>query len=138
MAVFQRLPQHLEDGTVEFGQLVKEQHPVVCKADFTWGGVRAATDHRHLRDGVVRTAERSLGDERSAPWQLARHRVYLGRLQAFAQGQRREDGRQTLGHHRLAAAWRAHHDDIVSAGGGDFEGTLDTLLPFHLGKVEVE
>ena len=37
-----------------------------------------------------------------------------------------------------AAARRAYHDEIMSAGGGYLHGPLDVLLPLHLGEIVVE
>ena len=59
-------------------------------------------------------------------------------LQTFCQGEGRQDARQALGHHRLATAWRSDEDDIVPASRSNLQGTLHSLLPFHIGKVKVE
>ena len=39
------------------------------------------------------------------------------------------------GEHRLAAAWRADHEDVVAAGRRDLERTLHVLLAAHVGEV---
>ena len=43
-----------------------------------------------------------------------------------------------LGEHGFAGAGRADHQDVVTAGSGDFEGTLGGLLAAHVGEVEGE
>ena len=64
--------------------------------------------------------------------------VDLGGLQRFFKGERRQDGRQPLGQHRLAGAGRADHQHVVAAGGGDFEGALGRVLAAHVSEVDRE
>src|SRR5258707_1183548 len=53
-----------------------------------------------------------------------------------AVGQRRQDGRQPRGQHRLAGAGRADHEQIVAPGGGDFERALGALLALDVLEVD--
>ena len=84
---------------------------------------------------MVRRTERPDSDERILLLHLARYAVNLCRLQRLLQTERRQDGRHALGQHRLSTAWRAYHNDIVTAGGGNLQCPLDALLPLHIGKV---
>ncbi len=57
---------------------------------------------------------------------------------ASSKGERRKDRGQPLGEHGLAGAGRADHEDVVAAGGGDFEGALGGLLSAHIFEVDRE
>ena len=61
--------------------------------------------------------------------------VDLRGLQGLPPGQIREDGGQAAGQHGLARPGRAHHAEVVAAGGGDLQGALHVFLPLHVGKV---
>lgn len=63
LPVFEWLSQHLQGVFVELRELIAEEHAVVCQTDLSRHGVVATADQCHLRDGVVRCAERPLGDE---------------------------------------------------------------------------
>ena len=58
-------------------------------------------------------------------------------LQALGGGQRRQDGRQSLGQQGFARAGRADHQDVVTAGRGDEQGALGVVLAFHIDEVLV-
>ncbi len=62
----------------------------------------------------------------------------LGRFQCLGQRHRRQDARQAAREHRLAAAGRADHQDVVAAGGRDLERALRVILPFHFGEIHVD
>ena len=128
VAVFERLAQDFENVAGEFGQLVEEEHAVVGEADFAGARDHAAADEAGVGDGVVRRAEGALGDEARVRVEHAGDGVDLGGLEGFVETQRREDGGQALGEHGLAGAGRADHEDVVAAGGGDFEGALGDVL----------
>ena len=61
--IFQRLSQHFEYGTLEFGQFVKEKNAVVRKGNLAGLWILSATDKGNLRNGMMWTAERALGNE---------------------------------------------------------------------------
>ena len=121
---------------MKFGQLVQKQHAVVCQGDFARLGVLAAPDHRYVGDGVVRAAERPYGHQSAVGGDLAGDRMDLGGLKRFGKGHGRQDGCDAFGQHRLSAAGRPDHDDVVPAGGRDLQGTLDVFLAFYIGKVQ--
>lgn len=109
-AILERLAQHLECFFPEFSKFVGKEYAVVSQRNLARLGIGAATYERHLRDGVVRSAEGSLRDERGIAPKLAGDGVYLCGLQAFCQRQWRQNAGQTLSHHRLATAGTAHHN----------------------------
>ncbi len=47
----------------------------------------------------------------------------------------REDGGQAAGQHRLAGAWRTDHQQVMAAGGGDFQGAFGVMLAAHIGNL---
>lgn len=136
--VLERLAQHLEGMLVELGQLVGKEHTIVGQAYLAGHGVGAAAHECHLGDGVVRTAEGALGDERRVAAQLAGDGVYLRGLQTLCQREWWHDGRETLGHHRLARAGRPDEYHVVRACRCHFESALHVLLSAHIGKVDVK
>ena len=64
MSVFEWLAQYFEYATVELGQLVEKEYSVMRQADFARLWSTSSAYHRHLRYGVMRTAERTHGYER--------------------------------------------------------------------------
>ena len=62
--LLERLAERLEHVAVELRELVEEQHPVVGERHLARRQARSATDHRGVRDRVVRRAERWPADER--------------------------------------------------------------------------
>ena len=105
------------------------------QADFAGHGEAATAHEGDGRNGVVWAAEGAHGHQRGALGQFARHAVDFGRFEGFAQGERWHDGRQALGHHRLARTGAAYQQDVVSAGTGDLKGALDVLLSLDVGEV---
>ena len=137
LAVLERLAQHLEHVAAELGQLVEEEHAVVRQRHLAGPRDGAAADQAGVGDGVVRRAERPGRDERPVRARSAADRVDPRRLERLVERQRRQDGRQPLGEHRLARAGRADHQDVVAAGRGDLERALGVLLAVDLGEVDV-
>ena len=60
----------------------------------------------------------------------------LGGFECFLQSERREDGGHALGEHRFAGAGRTDKQNVVTAGGGDFEGAFDGFLAFDVGEIK--
>ena len=56
-------------------------------------------------------------------------------LQTLCQRQGRQDGGQALGEHRLAAARRTYHDEVMTTGSRYLQRPLDAFLTFHIGEV---
>ena len=67
--------------------------------------------------------------------QKARKRVDHRGFQRFRRGQGRQDAGKPCGEHRLAAAGRADHEQVMPPGGGDFQRAFGAFLAFHLAKV---
>ena len=136
-AVFERLAEDFEDVAGELGQLVEEEQAVVGEGDFAGARDHAAADEAGVGDGVVGRAEGPVGDEAFVAIEHAGDGVDLGGLEGFFETQRREDRGQALGEHGLAGAGRADHEDVVAAGGGDFERALGDVLAADVAEVGV-
>src|SRR5438034_8735789 len=72
----------------------------------------------------MRRAERPSRHERLADRQHARHGVDLRGLECLVETHLREDGGEPPGEHRLAAARRADHQNVMPPSGGDLERAL--------------
>src|SRR6185369_15864952 len=84
---------------------------------------------------MVGSAERSAGHQGLAGRKQPYDAVDLGRLQGFLQGERRQDGCQAFGQHRFAGSGRPDKQDVVTAGGGNFQGALYRFLAFDFGEI---
>ena len=138
MLVFQRLAQYLKQSVPELGQFVQEQHAAVAQADFARPRVMPAPDQPHIGRSVVRRTERSLPYHWLVRRQETADAVYLGDLQRFLIGQRRQNGAQRAGEQSFAAPRRPHHDNVVTTGGGNLKSALHVLLPLDVGKIDAE
>ena len=69
--VFEGLAQHFERGFAELRELVGKEYAVVCERYFARLRVHSAAHERDFGDGVVRSTERTLRDERRAAPQFA-------------------------------------------------------------------
>ena len=136
VAGLDRLAQGLEHGARELRQLVEEEDAVVGEADLAGLRAAAAADDRRHRGGVVRGAE-GAGAGDAALVEEAGEGVDHRGLERLGGLERRQDAGKARGEHRLAAAGRADHQQVVAAGGGDLERALGLLLALDLGEVLV-
>ncbi len=136
--VFERLAHDFEHVARKLGQLVEKEQAVVRERDFAGTRNDAAADQAGVGDGVVRRTERALGNEAGRGIEHSGDGVDLGGLERFFKGERSEDRGQALGEHGFAGAGRADHEDVVAAGGGDFESALGGLLAAHIFEVDGE
>ena len=63
LAVFQGLPQNLQDIALEFRQFIKEKYAVVGERDLAWPGNLPASDETGIGNGMVRGAEGPGGNQ---------------------------------------------------------------------------
>ena len=136
-AFLERLAQHLEHVPAELRHLVEEEHAVMREADFPGPRMRSAADQRDVRYGVMRRAERPLGQAAASRAEQARHRVDRRRLERLVEGQRRQDRRHAPRHHRLAGAGRADEQHVVPAGGRDLERAARERLALDVGEIDI-
>jgi hypothetical protein len=134
-AVFEGLAEDFEGGTAVFGEFVEEENAVVGEGNFARARVGAAAEEANVGDGVVGTAEGAAGDEAFARVEESGDGVDAGGLDRFLLGHVGHDGGHAFGEHGFTGAGRADHDDVVSAGSGDFEGAFDVVLAFDFVEV---
>ena len=134
-AVLEGLAEDFEDVAGELGELVEEEEAVVGEGDFAGARDHASADEAGVGYGVVGGAEGAVGDEAFVAVEDAGDGVDLGGLEGFFEAQRGEDGREALGEHGFAGAGRADHEDVVAAGGGDFQGALGDVLAADVAEV---
>ncbi len=134
-SLFERLPQHFEDAAIELRHLVQEQHAVVRERDLPGAWNRPAADERHVGDGVVWRAERPRGEQARPCGQRSGHRMDRRAFQRFLERERRQNARQPPGQHRLPGAGRAGQEQVVTAGGRDFERTPGKQLPTDVREI---
>jgi hypothetical protein len=77
----------------------------------------------------------SPGDQRLPGREQAHDAVNLSGLERFIERERRQNRGEAFREHRLPRARGTDEQDIVTAGGGNLQGALDALLPFHFGKI---
>ena len=97
----------------------------------------AASDHAGVRDRVVRRPKGAGRQQRFARSHAADGRVDAGRFEALFGCEWRKDRGHAAGEHRLPAAGRTQHDDVVAAGRGDGQRPLGELLAADVAEVHV-
>ena len=135
LAGLERLAQRVERRRLELRQFVEEQHAVMRERNLAGPGAQSAADQRGHRRGMMRRAERPPVGER-AVLDLARDRRDHRHFEQLRGRQRRQDGRQTRGEHRLAGAGRTDHQQVMTAGGRDLERALGAFLALDVGEIE--
>lgn len=86
LSLFEGLPECFEDGALELGQLVEEEHSVVGQGDLARSGVGVAAEQSCIAGGMVRGTEGAPGDQRLSWCQLSHHTVDLGGFESLGQG----------------------------------------------------
>ena len=109
LAILQRLTHHFEHTPVELRQLIEKQYPIMSQADLSRLRISSPAYHRHIRNGMMRRAERTLYHQGSLHPYLSCYRMDLRCLQRFMQGERRKNSRQPFCQHRLAASRCTYH-----------------------------
>ena len=89
------------------------------QGDLPGAGVGSATDQTGIRDRMVWRSKHAPGDQGLVGRQEAEDRMNLGDLKGFFKGLLRQNRRNAPGEHRLAAAGRSDHQDVVPTGGSN-------------------
>ena len=132
--ILERLPESLQGGPVELGQLVQEEDPVVCEGHFARRHTRATADHCGVGDGVVRSPERPPANQ---PANLSRagHRGDDRGYTSLLVIQGWEQTRHGAGQEGLARARRADHDHAMPAGQCQLESPPPLELTANFGQI---
>ena len=138
-AVLERLPQRLENGARELGQLVEEQHAAMGERHLARSRARTAADDRRRGRSVVRRAKRRHRTRARVP---GGSRPATEWIRVTSSASARVSGGRIPGkparEHRLAGARRPHEQEVVRAGGGDLERTAGALLSAHVREIGCE
>jgi len=113
LAALDRLAQRIEDGALEFGQLVEEQDAEMREADLAGADAQPAAGHRRHAGRMVGGAEGPLARDPSA-LQGARDRGDHRYLQRFGRSEVGQDAGQAGRQQRFARAGRADHQHVVA------------------------
>ena len=107
----------------------------MSQRDFAGARPGAAAHQPSITDGVMRRAKRPFPNQRRIRRQQTGHAVNFGHFQSFVDGHAWQNAGQRPGDERLTGSRRARHDDVVSAGSGNFHGPFDVLLAHNVGKI---
>ena len=61
--------------------------------------------------------------------------MYARHIQSLGSGKRRQYGWNASGKHCLAGSRRTYHEQVMSAGNGNFNGTPGDVLPFDIREI---
>jgi len=106
------------------------------QGDFAGSGIHIAAEQAGVARGMMGRAKGTPGDQSLPGPKEADDAVDLGGLKGFFEGQRWQDGWEPFGEHRFAGAGGADEEDVVAAGGRDFERAFRGLLAFDLFEIE--
>ena len=91
LAILNRLAQHLKRLLAELRQLIEKEHAVMGKRHLARARNTPATDHRHRRGCMMRTAEGACGNKSRVLAEQSRDTVNLRDLDGFFLRQLRQD-----------------------------------------------
>ncbi len=134
--VFHGLAERLEDAAAELWEFVEEEDAAVGEADLAGPRDDASADDGGCGGGVVGRADGAVGDEGLARLEGAGGGVDAGDLDGFVDGEGWEDAGEGLGHHGLAGAGGAEHEEVVASRSGDGDGSLAAFLSSDFGEVD--
>src|SRR5262249_25857 len=136
LTILERLAQRFDSAAAEFGELVEKEYAVVRERHLSGARRIASADEPRLAHRMVRAAGRPPAPSPGRAPQAPRHAIKHARRKSFFERRGRKDRRQAPSEHRLAAAWRADEQEVVTACGADLERTTRTGLPAHVGQIE--
>src|ERR1700678_4437046 len=125
VAFLDGLAHGFEDAALEFGQFIQEEDAVMGAGNLSGGGIGGAAEQAGVAGRMVGSAKGTAGDEGLAGFEQAHDAVDFGCLKRFFEGQRRQNGGEAFGEHGFTGARRTDEEDVVAAGGGDFQGAFD-------------
>src|SRR5256885_7418894 len=83
----------------------------------------------------MRVSKWTYANQTSTMIEYASHAMDFRRLQSFFERERRQNCWNALGQHGLSGARRADHQNVMTAGTGDFEGAFSRLLSANILKI---
>lgn len=98
------------------------------ETDFPWTTVPSSSDNTDSACGVMDLSKRPREYERIVFREESCNRVYLRYVDDLRKVHVGEDGRECFSKHRFSGARRSLHEDIMSSGGCNDEGSFGVLL----------
>jgi len=131
---FHRLAQGFQRLFGKFRQFIEKQHAAMREGDLPGAGALAAAGERGLGGAVMRFPVGGALQHFSAH-QHAGDRMDHADFQCVARRKIRQQAGQAGGEHGFAGAGRADEEEIVAAGGGDFQRPLGGFHAFDIRQV---
>src|SRR5439155_23191094 len=135
--VFERLAHHLQCRSFELRQLIQKEDTVVGEAYFARIWKRATTEQTNVANGMMRIAKRSCGNEGLFGVEQAGDAMDLRCLDCLLERERRNDGWDAFGQHRLTRPRRTDHQGVVTTGNCHLDRALCVTLSFHVAEIDV-
>jgi hypothetical protein len=110
---------------------------VVREGNFTRAGVGSTAQESGIGNGMVWGAEGTGVEKAFFRIQHAGDGMDLGGFDRIFLRHFRHDGGDALGEHGFPGSRWADHQQVVSAGRGDFQGAFDMMLAFDFLKIDV-
>src|SRR6516164_6093021 len=86
---------------------------------------------------MVRSPKGAGGDESPPGRQVPRHAVNPGNFDGLVARERRQNSRQSTREHRFPRSRGAEEKNVVSAGGGNLEGTPGVRVSPDVGEIHI-
>src|SRR6185369_7670581 len=137
LPILERLTHHFQCRSFELRQFIQKKHTVVSDTYFARIRKRSAAKQTDVADGVMRRPERSRRHKGLFGVEQSSDAVNLGRLDRFIERKRWDDCWDAFRQHRFSRTRRADHEDIVTAGDGYLDGTLDVSLTFYIAEIDI-
>lgn len=128
-AVFEGLSKHFQEMSVKFEEFIKEEDSFVSQANLSRSRIPSSSDDTDRTRRVVHFAKWSCENERMILGKESCNRVDFGGLHDFGEIHIRQDSGECFREHSFPRSGRSFHEDIVSSGRRNHEGSLGMFLP---------
>jgi len=133
-SILERLAQRLQRVARELGELVEEQHAMICEHGLADAIGTGAADEARRAGRVVRSAQRTLACE--AARGDSGDAVNPRHIDRLGSAQRRQDRADPLREHRLADPRRSAEQAVVAARCSREERADGVILSAHVAQVD--
>ena len=135
--ILQRLPEKFQTTSGKLRHLIQKQHTPVGQRNLTGSWIASPTGQRIGSACMMRTAERSLVDQRMVSGQEPRNTIYFGKLQLLFKAYSRHNRRQPSGKHSFSGSRRSYKQYIMKSTHCNFCCPLCTFLSFNVRKIQL-
>ena len=135
--ILQRLPQKFQTTSGKLRHLIQKQHTSVGQRDLPGSWITSPTSQRIGSACVMRTAERSLADQRMVSGQKSGNTIYFGKFQLLFKAYSRHNRRQPSGKHSFSSSRWSYKQYIMKSTHCNFCSPLCTFLSFNVCKIQL-